>query len=141
MQTGTTKKKQRYWPTTAEHAAHMRMRQEQNREQCKLSRAEEWMRGKLKITGLKWTRQAQSGVRLFDFWNHALGIAVEVDGPEHDSARDAARDYAVYASRGIVVLRVRNFDEHDAALAVAAISGAMTWNQRRATLALAPIRT
>ena len=116
------------------------MRQQQNVEQCKSSKAEHWMSDKLKTTNLRWTRQAQSGVRLFDFWNHQLGVAVEVDGPEHDTARDAARDYAVLKTRAVIVLRVRNFSEADASLALSAIAVADTWNARRKDLGMTVVR-
>lgn len=130
---------QRYWPATKEAHAHMKMRQRQNIEQSRHSSAETWMAAKLKTTGMKWTRQAQSGVRVFDFWNHVLGIAVEVDGPEHDEAREKARDYMAYQARGIVVLRVKNFDEVGADLVLRAIAVSDTWNVRRATLGLKAI--
>jgi len=94
---------------------------------------------KLKATGLKWTRQAQSGVRLFDFWNHRLGIAVEVDGLEHDACVDSARDYAVMKNRSVLVLRVRNFNEGDAAEAIRAIELSESWNARRRAAGLPPI--
>lgn len=128
------------WPVKQQHHAHMRKRQLQNQVSCRQSNAEAWMWAKLKTTGLKWRRQAQSGFRLFDFWNHRLGLAIEVDGPEHDSAQDAVHDATVYQQRGIVVLRVRNFHEGDARDALQAIIFADSWNERRRLLKLAPIQ-
>jgi len=90
-----------------------------------------WMKAKLDTTGLQWTRQAQWGWRLFDFWCHELGIAVEVDGPEHDQAKDAKRDAYNLKRSGILVLRVRNQNEGDAAKALADIQAACTWQERR----------
>ena len=134
------KQGQRYWPTTKDVHAHMRMRQTQNLEQSQRSKAETWMAEKLKATGLKWTRQAQSGVRLFDFLNHVLGIGVEVDGPEHNPDRERARDFMVYKVRGIIVLRVRNFDEVTADRTLLTIAVSETWKARRVRLNLKPLK-
>ena len=128
-----------YWPTTGPEHAHMRRRQIENRERAERSRAERWMFVKLATTGHRWTRQAQSGLRLFDFWNHQLGIAVEVDGPEHDPERERKRDYAVRQQRAILVLRVRNFNEDDARKALRTIATIDTWNIRRRAIGLAPV--
>lgn len=127
------------WPTNAEQHAHMRMRQNQNKATSARSKAEQWMADKLKFTGFKWTRQAQSGFRLFDFWCHVLGVAVEVDGPEHDVQRDHERDVFVAKQRAIVVIRVRNFNEEDAALCLQAIALTECWNSRRVAAGLAPV--
>lgn len=127
-------------PGTREEAAYMRMRQGQNLVQCDGSRAEAWMHAKLLTTGHTWTRQAQSGWRLFDFWCHKIGVAVEVDGPEHDADRDRKRDAEVKKRRAIAVLRVRNFNESDAAMCLFVIAKAKTWNARRASAGLKPVK-
>lgn len=128
------------WPTKAKAHAHMQMRQRQNRVNCLRSAAEEWLRRKLDASGFAWSRQAQSGYRLFDFWNHRLGIAVEVDGPEHDRDADLAHDLWLLQCRGILVLRVRNFDEEEAAKALAAIASAESWNKRRSFFCLKAVK-
>lgn len=127
-------------PWKKEHHAHMKMRQRQNLVNCKKSDAEQWMLAKLKKTGHKWKRQAQWGWRLFDFWNYKLGIAVEVDGPEHDKALDAERDMDNWEVSRILVIRVRNFNEADAKAAIEKIANAETWNDRRAAAGLKLIR-
>lgn len=120
------------WATTAESSAYMRMRQEQNRERCQWSRAEAWAKGQLdQHTPHKWTRQAQWGYRLYDFWCHTLGCAVEVDGPEHCAAVDAYQDEYHFRRSAIVVLRVPNFDEAGMAAALGHIACLGWWESRR----------
>lgn len=123
-------------PHTAEHHAHMQMRQKQNQEQCKRSKAEAWMADKLKATYSHWTRQAQFGYRIVDFWNHEKGIAIEVDGPEHRRERDKESDIRMRGVRGIVVLRVKNWNEADAQAAIDFFMTAIGWQERRAHLNL-----
>jgi very-short-patch-repair endonuclease len=66
----------------------------------------------LRASGLDvaFRRQHPIGPYFADYFCAALRIAVEVDGPLHDQARDAARD-AFFAARGIAVLR---FNAEDA---------------------------
>lgn len=128
--------KQLRWPTTREQSDYMKIRQQQNLARCTNSRAESWMHDKLKSTGLKWTRQAQWGYRLFDFWNGLRGIAVEVDGPEHDREYDAYRDEYNFRRSAIVVLRVANFSDEDAARALRIIGRLGTIAERKAELGI-----
>ncbi len=58
-------------------------------------------------------------MRIFDFFCSELGVVVEVDGPEHNEDWDTFRDEGTFRSSSIVVLRVRNRNEEDAAEAVA----------------------
>jgi very-short-patch-repair endonuclease len=120
------------WIGNKEQHAYMRMRQEQNRDQ--FSRAEEWVRCALLKTKHKWTRQAIWGCRIFDFWNHSFGIAIEVDGQEHDHEYDAARDAYNYWCSGILVLRVRNFVETDLQSALEVIGRGETLQERKARI-------
>ncbi len=55
----------------------------------KIVLAEVWAHPFLKQTRLKWTRQSVWGYRIFDFWCHEKGIAVEIDGLTHDKDYDA----------------------------------------------------
>lgn len=128
-------------PSSKEQAAHMAMRKVQNIDQSRHSKAEEWMYEKLKHTGHKWSRQAVWGWRVYDFWCHELGIAVEVDGPEHDISYDAKRDAYNWKRSRIIVLRVNNFDEDDARKTLKAIATAQKWNERREAAGLSIIRT
>lgn len=125
----------RPWPVRKEHSDHMRERQRQNRARP-TPPAEAWMWEKLQETGRKWTCQAAWGFRLFDFWCPALGIAVEVDGPEHDREKDIERDRRDFEVSGIIVLRVPNFDEQAAAKALRKVSDAETWQERREQMGL-----
>jgi very-short-patch-repair endonuclease len=129
------------WPCKKNLSDHMAMRQAENRKICKTNRNENWMLEKLTETGRKWTRQARWGFRLFDFWNHDLGVAVEVDGPEHDQDRDAYIDAHFMKKSGILTIRVKNRDEAGARAAIEAISKAMSWNARRASLGLKPVNS
>lgn len=124
------------WPINKEMSDYMRMRQDQNKAACISNSNENWMRSILETrTELKWTRQASWGYRLFDFWNAYLGIAVEVDGKEHNHVIDSYRDEYNFKRSGIIVLRVRNRNEEDAAAAIDAIvSEVETWAQRRERL-------
>lgn len=124
------------WCTKKSESDYMRKRQAQNRALCVTNGNENWMAAKLETTGMKWTRQAWWGYRLFDFWNATLGIAVEVDGPEHDKAYDAHRDEYNFRRSGILVLRVRNLSEDDATRALDAIANAEPWKERRQAMGL-----
>ena len=119
------------WPTNSEQHAYMRDRQSQNRERAANNPNEKWMAEKLSSSGLKWTPQAQWGYRIFDFWCANKGVAIEVDGPEHDAEFDAFRDAYNFKRSGIVVLRVRNRNETDAAAALDQVRLAITWKERR----------
>lgn len=132
----TRRMKQLRWPVNAEQAAYMRMRQEQNQQRSNHNPNENWFAAKLDATGRAWTRGAVWGYRVFDFWCHELGVAIEVDGPEHRPDYDAYRDEYNLRRSGIVVLRVRNRNEEDAARAIEAIGNATTWSARREALGL-----
>jgi very-short-patch-repair endonuclease len=124
------------WATNAEQAAYMRGRKDQNLTRALSNSNENWLFARLEATGFKWTRQATWGYRIFDFWCHELGIAVESDGPEHDRQYDAHRDEYNLRRSGVLVLRVRNKNEEDVAVAISAIAEAKTWRDRRARLGL-----
>ena len=80
------------WPVTKEHQAHMQARQA-DRMAKPMTKAEKWFyEGYLKDTGYKWKRERRWGFRLFDFWNARVGIAIEVDGPEHDRNLDFLKE-------------------------------------------------
>ena len=119
------------WVTNKCESDYMRNRQAQNKARCVSSAAEQWMADKLSGAGIKFTRQAMWGYRLFDFWIATLGIAIEVDGPEHDQEYDAFRDRYNYLRSGIVVLRVKNFDEESAATVIQKLRESELWKVRR----------
>ena len=110
----------------------MRGRQREN--SGKTVQAELWAKGKLAATPHEWSTQAMWGCRLFDFWCHRLGIAVEIDGATHDQGYDAARDRYNYYRSGIVVLRVRNYDEAAMQQALDLIASADDWQTRKAKM-------
>jgi len=124
------------WQTNAKQAAYMKDRKKQNLELSKTNPNENWLFSKLKTTDYKWTRQATWGYRIFDFWCHHLGIAVECDGPEHDKDYDSYRDEYNLRRSGLIVLRVRNMNEEDAAHALSEITVADSWKARRDKLGL-----
>jgi very-short-patch-repair endonuclease len=127
------------WCTTPVQVQYMRLRQEQNMAVAKHNPNESWMRSKLAATDLRWTRQPIWGYRLFDFWNYALGIAVEVDGPEHQPDYDAYRDEYNFRRSGIVVLRVRNRNEEDADMAIQFIKASCTLQERKKAIGIAGV--
>ena len=86
-------------------------------------------------------RQARWGTRIYDFWNHSKGIAVEVDGMTHDKEYDDRHDNYNLKRSGILVLRVPNYDETVAEEVLKRIGTACTWNERRALYDRKPITT
>lgn len=119
------------WPLNAAAARHMRIRQVQNLNTAVRNETENWMLAKLQATKYKWSRQSIWGSRLFDFWCHVLGVAVEVDGEEHDRERDKEHDDYLYRRSAIVVIRVRNRNEEDAEAAIKRIWELGLWMDRR----------
>lgn len=88
-----------------------RLRQEMTHEEAVL-----WarLRGRL-LAGLGFRRQHVIEGFVVDFYCHAAGVVVEVDGPVHGQQPDydAARD-AILTAHGLLVLRVGNADvQHD----------------------------
>lgn len=126
------------WPTNKEQHAYMAERAQQNAIRARSNRAENWMAERLIETGLKWTRQAQWGYRIFDFWCHKIGCAVEVDGSSHDGQRayDAYRDRYNFLRSGIIVIRVQNFDEDGAKAAISKIRRMQTWRDRKVEMGI-----
>lgn len=125
------------YPVDKEGHAHMRMRQNQNRVSCLKSKAETWAYDKLKEIPIKWTRQAQWGYRLYDFWNGHYGVAVEIDGKEHKKEKDALKDEYNFRRSGIVVLRVPNHNEEVMSLCLETIRKIIakeSWAERRERL-------
>ena len=117
------------WVVRSDQAKYMRERQKQNK--SKTVQAEVWAKQKLKTTGHKWNRQTIWGCRLFDFWCHKLGIAVEIDGMTHNKVYDAIRDEYNFYRSGIIVLRVPNYDELAMQKALETIAKADSWEVRK----------
>lgn len=120
-------------PTDPKLLAHMRKRQNENRKRSANNPAETWMEKRLKETGMRWFRNSISYGRIYDFWNPEKGIAVEVDGVDHDEVYDATRDQRDYKWRGILVLRVNNFNEKDADEVVRIAKEEGSWKERKQT--------
>ena len=94
---------QRISATKAERARQLR--QEQTAEEELL-----WERLRTnRLRGLHFRRQQVIDGYIADFYCHAAGLVIEVDGPVHEAQRvtDAARDSAL-RDRGLTVLRVTN---------------------------------
>lgn len=121
------------WNTTKEDHAYMKVRKFQNIASSLNNPNENWMAS---LLDLKWSRQAIWGKRLFDFWNPVLGIAIEVDGFEHNPKYDSYRDEYNFRRSGIVVLRVRNRNEMDAERAFAFVKCADGWMKRKSKLGI-----
>ena len=124
------------WPTRKEEHAYMFMRLEQNRASSQRNRNENQVASRLSKTARKWKRQAMWGYRIYDFWCHAIGIAIEVDGPEHDANYDAYRDEYNFRRSGIVVLRLDNGDMVRLEEILSLTDRLGTWKDRRILLGL-----
>ena len=124
------------WVTSREAHAYMRERAEQNKALSKNNPNEQWAKARLDNTPHKWTAQAQWGYRIFDFWCARLGVAVEIDGREHDPEYDAYRDEYNFRRSAVVVLRVRNRNESDMQRVIQALGKISTWADRRESMGL-----
>ncbi len=129
----------RFAPSSAKEAAALKDQQRRARIQSRFDPGENWMAAKLDKTGSTWTRKAVIGFRLFDFWCHPLGIAVEIDDDDRDEQASARTDLSEYQDRGILVLHARGGNERDAAAVIEKIAKAEKWNTRRFNLGLKPI--
>ncbi len=128
-------KKLKKCPHTKEQHGWMKHKQEEHRRRG-MTPAESWMHTKLvAYTDYEWTFQAIWGWRIFDFWCKELGVAVEVDGTEHDQEWDSTRDAYNLERSGIIVYRVPNFDNEAAHQVIAAIRSCETAQKRRKKLA------
>lgn len=96
---------------TKEQNKYMKIRRRQN--MARHIPAEEWAFKQLKETGIFFKRQVIWGCRIFDFFSIKHGIAVEIDGAEHNRKYDEERDRYNYIRSGIIVFRVRNFNQND----------------------------
>jgi very-short-patch-repair endonuclease len=110
---------------------HSYMKKRQKENLLNFSKAEQWAYEYLKPINTQWVRQAIWGCRLFDFFSIKRGIAVEIDGPEHNKDYDRIRDEYNYYRSGILVLRVHNFNEHDMRMVIQEITKGETRKQRR----------
>ncbi len=88
----------------------MKMRKIQNHDHAQGNRCENEVWSRLKDGRYSFNRQSSWGYRVFDFWCHELGVAIEVDGNTHDAGYDAYRDEWNFRRSAIVVLRMRNGD-------------------------------
>ena len=100
------------------------------------SKAEEWAKERLKETGLTWSRERIWRWRLYDFWNHELGCAIEIDGPEHSPEADKKRDADDFKRSGILVLRVKNFNNQDMDNVIRDVMSLDSWLLRRERMGL-----
>jgi very-short-patch-repair endonuclease len=125
-------KSRRGWPTTADDAERMRHHQRRNRRWI-------WSEQEAaEILGVRsiwdWTRQACWGNRIFDFWDADLGVAIEIDGPEHQRRPDLAQDRWHARRSAIATFRVRNGDERQLARVIDVTNRLRTWPERRRSL-------
>lgn len=127
------------WPTTKSESDYMLLRQNQNMKKSKSNSNENWFALKLKGCGYKFSRQRRWGYRIFDFWCHQLGVAIEIDGPDHNIDTDREKDISEFIRSRIVVIRVRNMNESDAYKALEYIKQSETWNERRTSAGMKPI--
>jgi len=128
--------KQLRWTTNKEQADYMRGRVAENVARSAKNPNEQWAAERLSVTPYKWKPQAQWGYRIFDFWCEFLGVAIEIDGPDHDPDYDSYRDEYNFRRSGVVVLRVRNKNEKDMDSAIATLDRIEAWTTRRFNMGL-----
>jgi very-short-patch-repair endonuclease len=74
------------------------------RKSVSASEARLWLHLRSESLGAPFRRQHPVGPYFADYYCAPLEIVVEIDGPQHDAARDARRD-AFMQAQGILVLR------------------------------------
>jgi hypothetical protein len=93
-----------------------------------------WADGILRASRLKWTHKAIWGCRLFDFWNARKGVAIELDGPKRNAGDE--EDRHARERSGIVVYRVKCFDECQLRLIMSEAERLEDWGVRRDRLGI-----
>ncbi len=72
-----------------------------------------WLLRSRQVAGAKFRRQHQHGRYILDFYCHQHKLVIEVDGAQHASPQQAAKDAertAYLESRGIRILRFTNLE-------------------------------
>lgn len=87
----------------------------------------------LAAAGLRFSRNSQFARRFVDFYIHAHGACIEVDGREHDSAYDELRDKWLF-KQGILVFRMKNGDSQRLVEIIQAIKGCSPARIRRSKI-------
>ena len=77
--------------------------------QSVLNKNENQVADALKHAGIRFSRNSQFARRFVDFYMHAYGVCIEVDGPEHNAGYDELRDLWLF-KQGILVFRMKNGD-------------------------------
>lgn len=125
------------WTTNHLQASYMRHRRQQNIELSLRNQNENTAFSIIKKhSNLKWERQKAWGCRLFDFWCGHMGVAIELDGPEHDPEYDAVRDRHNELRSAIAVFRIKNGDWGRLIEAVQEIHAMPCWKERRSIAGL-----
>jgi very-short-patch-repair endonuclease len=91
---------------------------------------ENQVRDALVASGLRFSRNSQFARRFVDFYIHAHGACIEVDGREHNVAYDELRDIWLF-KQGILVFRMKNGDEARLAEIVAKIASCSGATKRK----------
>lgn len=130
------------WPITEEQRQRVAKFQRMNKANCKKNVCENIVHAKLKEAGYQFKRQRRWGFRIFDFWCHRLGLAIEVDGKNHNPIFDKKRDDQDFKRSAILVYRIKNEHVYNA-LAIEEllrkIKHTSAWNSRRQLLKKTPI--
>lgn len=117
-----------------------RMKEMQAQQRAKRNKSEDWADEIIKTYGLKYTRQAIWQARLFDFWFGGKGIALEIDGQSHtlfkQKLKDSITDNHFYMISGIIVLRVKEYDERALRQAMAKVCLSEGWKERRIAMGI-----
>jgi len=117
------------WPVNREQMEYMKKLQYEARMVSKSNVRDNWADAILGTGTLKWTRKAIWGCRLFDFWNGQKGVAIELDLAKPGSGEE--EDRHARERSGIVVYRVKSFDEGHLRLVMAEAECLEDWQVRR----------
>jgi len=127
------------FPTTTEERKYINNMQQQNKKMSKENKNENKADRLLKkyLPDVKFSRQSRWGYRIFDFWSAKYGIAIELDGSEHNPNYDYYRDEYNFRRSGILVLRMKNSHIDKGIKEIADIFfNFKEWKDRRLTLGI-----
>lgn len=126
-------------PTDKKSIDQINEYKKENKKEFHNNLAEQRMWDKLialkKETRIKFTKQCVWWARIFDFRCDKKGIVVEVDGKHHLHGKQLLKDmkhdkfHTEYS--GMVILRVRAFNEQDANYAIERIKSEPLWKDRK----------
>lgn len=126
------------WPMTKTEAAEIKQQKTMALAGALQHPAHQWMAQKLRLSGLRMNPQAAWGWRLFDFWCAEKGVAIDLIEPG-DATDYTDVDLKELFRSGILIRRLRHFDNNEADYLIQMTKEEPFWNARRAQMGLKPI--